>query len=104
MCASDKQTEDRPKSPSAAAIVDPSLQEVVQQEVEKPIEGSTTFAWEILGYHSTLVVSSFFILEYFLLSCRVLCFDLALLAESGQSSRGAGRVPSSDWRGYPADG
>ena len=73
MCASDKQTEDRPKSPSAAAIVDPSLQEVVQQEVEKPVEGLIVVAQEILGCHSTLVVSSFFfVLEYFLLCCRVL--------------------------------
>ena len=74
MCASDKQTEDRPKSPSAAAIVDPSLQEVVQQEVEKPVEGSTAFAGEILGYHSALVVSSFLVLEYFgLLVSSTLC-------------------------------
>ena len=72
--------------------------------MEEPVEGSTIVAREILGCHSALVVSSFFVLEYFLLSYRVLCFDLALLAESDQSSRGAGRVPSADYRGSPVDG
>lgn len=51
----DKQTEDQPKSPSAAAIVDSSLQEVVRQEVEKLVEGSTAFVQAILGCHSSLV-------------------------------------------------
>ena len=77
--------------------------DVPRQEVEKPVEGSTVVAREILDYHSALVVSTFFVLEYFLLRCRVLCLDLALLAESGQSSRGEGRVPSADWRRSPVD-
>ena len=55
----DKQTEDQSKNPSAVAIVDSSLQEVVQQEVERPVEGSAAFAQEILGCHSSLVVSDF---------------------------------------------
>ena len=59
LCITDKQAEDRPKSPSAAARVDPSLQEVLQQEVEKPVEGSAAFAREILGCHSSLIVSVF---------------------------------------------
>ena len=55
-CAfSDKQSEDRPKSPSAAANVDLGLWEVPQQEVES----STFVAQEILGCHSSLVVSVF---------------------------------------------
>ena len=49
----DKQSEDRPKSPSAAANVDLVLREVPQQEVES----STSVAQEILGCHSSLVVS-----------------------------------------------
>ena len=52
---SDKQSEDRPKSPSAAANVDLVLREVPQQEVES----STSVAQEILGCHSSLVVSVF---------------------------------------------
>ena len=55
-CAfSDKQSEDRPKSPSAAANVDLVLWEVPQQEVKS----STSVAQEILGCHSSLVVSVF---------------------------------------------
>ena len=56
---SDEQTEDRPDSPSAAAEVDPSLQEVPRHEVGKSIEGSTAIAQGILGCHSSLVVSDF---------------------------------------------
>ena len=56
---SDKQTGDRPKSPLPAANVDPIPLESLQQEVEKPVEGSTTVAQEILGYHSTLAVTGF---------------------------------------------
>ena len=52
---SDKQSEDRPKSPLAATNVDLVLQEVPQQEVES----STSVAQEILGCHSSLVVSVF---------------------------------------------
>ena len=61
-----------------------------QLEAEKATRESTGVAQGLLGCHSALVVSSFFVLEYFLLSYRVLCLDLALLAESGQSSHGAG--------------
>ena len=56
----------------AASNVDLIPLDVPRQEVEKPVEGSTVVAREILGCHSALVVSSFFVLEYFLLSCRVL--------------------------------
>ena len=56
---SDKRTEDRPKSPTPAANVDPIPLEPSQQEAEKPVEGSTAVAQEILGYHSALAVSSF---------------------------------------------
>ena len=56
---SDKPTGDRPKSPPPAANVDPIPLESLQQEVEKPVEGSTTVAQEILGYHSALAISSF---------------------------------------------
>ena len=59
LCFSDKQNEDQPKSPSAAANVDPSLPAVPRQEVEKSVEGSTAVAQEILGCHSALAVSSF---------------------------------------------
>ena len=58
---SDKQSEDRPKSPSAAANVDLVLREVPQQEVES----STSVAQEILGCHSSLVVSVFCTLVLF---------------------------------------
>ena len=61
---SDKQTEDRPESPVATSKVELSLQEVPQQEEEKSVEGSTAVAQGILGCHSALVVSDFFILEY----------------------------------------
>ena len=56
---SDKRTGDRPKCPPPAANVDPILLEPSQQEAEKPVEGSTALAQEILGYHSALAVSSF---------------------------------------------
>ena len=59
LCLSDKQNEDQPKSPSVVANVDPSLQEVPQQEVEKSVEGSTAIVWGILSCHSSLVVSDF---------------------------------------------
>ena len=100
----DKQAEDPPKSHVAAGNIDLIPLDVPRQEVGKLVEGSIVVAREILDFHSALVVSSFFVLECFLLSCRVICLDLALLAESGLTSRGAGRVPSADWRGYPADG
>ena len=87
---SDKQGEDRPKSPSAAANVGLVTLGVPQQEVEKLIGESAGVAQGILGCHSALVVSGFFVLEYFVFSCRVHCLDHALLAESGPKSRGAG--------------
>ena len=59
MCFSDKQNEDQPKSPSAAANVDLMLRETPQQEAEKLVEGSTTVAQGILGCHSALVVRDF---------------------------------------------
>ena len=87
---SDKQGEDRPKSPSAAANVGLVTLGVPQQEVEKLIGESAGVTHGILGCHSALVVSGFFVLEYFVCCCRVPCLDHALLAESGQTSRGAG--------------
>ena len=87
---SDKQSEDRPKSPSAAANVGLVTLEVSQQEVEKPVGESAGIAQGILGCHSALVVSGFFVLEYFVCSCRIPCLDHALLAESGQTSCRAG--------------
>ena len=101
MCALDKQAEDWLKSPSDAAIVDPSFQEVVWQEVEKPVE-RVDCAQEILGCHTSLVVSDFLfsnfccVIEYFVLI-------VLLLVGSGQTSRGTGRVPSSGWRGSLVD-
>ena len=77
---------------------------VPQQEVEKPAVESVGVAQGILGCHSALVVSGFFVLEYFVCCCRVPCLDHALLAESGQTSHRAGLVPSADWRGSPVDG
>ena len=56
---SDKRTGDRPKSPTPAANVDLIPLEPSQQEAEKPVEGSTTVAQEILGCHSALAVCSF---------------------------------------------
>ena len=99
----DKQAEDQPKSPGVTGNVDLITLDMPRRDVEKPVEGSAVMAREILGCHTTLVVSSFFVLECFLLSCRVICLDLALLAESGQSNRGAGRVPSAGWRRSPVD-
>ena len=63
---SDKRTGDQPKSPPPAANVDPIPLEPSQQEAEKPVEGSTTVAQEILGYHSTLAVSGFLCLSTFI--------------------------------------
>ena len=70
---SDKQAEDQPKSPVVAFSADLVVREMPQQEVEKSIEGSTAVAWEILGYHSVLAVSSFvfeymYFIEYFVLT------------------------------------
>ena len=73
---SDKQSEDRPKSPSAAANVDLVLREVPQQEVES----STSVAQEILGCHSSLVVSVF-CTRVLLLCYRVPCLDCVLLTD-----------------------
>ena len=87
---SDKQGEDRPKSPSAATNVGLVTLGVPQQEVEKPVGESAGVAQGILGCHSALVVSGFFVLEYFLCCCRVPCLDHALLAESGQTRCRAG--------------
>ena len=90
-CAfSDKQCEDRPKSPAAAVNVDLIPLGTPHLEAEKAARESTGVAQGILGCHSALVVSSFFVLEYFACCCRVLCLDHALFAESGQTSRGAG--------------
>ena len=66
MCFSDKQNGDRPKSPLPAANVDPIPLESLQQEVEKPVEGSTAVAQQILGCHSALAVSSFLCLSTFI--------------------------------------
>ena len=57
MYSSDKQSEDRPRSPSAAAQV--SL-EAPQHEVEKTVGESTVVARGILDCHSALAVSDFF--------------------------------------------
>ena len=62
----DKQGEDRPKSPSAAANAGLVTLGVPQQEVEKLIGESTGVDQGILGCHSALVVSGFF-------CTRVLC-------------------------------
>ena len=56
---SDKQSEDRPKSPSAVANVDLVPLETPQHEVEKAVGESTAVAQGILGCHSALVVSDF---------------------------------------------
>ena len=56
---SDKETEDQPKSSLVVPNVDPSLQEVPWQEVEKSVEGSTAVAQGILGCRSSFVVSIF---------------------------------------------
>ena len=54
--SSDKQSEDRPRSPSAAAQV--SL-EAPQHEVEKTVGESTVVARGILDCHSALAMSDF---------------------------------------------
>ena len=78
-CAfSDKQSKDRPKSPPATANVDLVLREVPQQEVES----STSVAQEILGCHSSLVVSGF-CTRVLLLCYRVPCLDCVLLIDFG---------------------
>ena len=59
LCFSNKQNENQPKSSLVVANVDPSLQEVPRQEVEKSVEGSTAVAQGILGCRSSLVVSIF---------------------------------------------
>ena len=59
MCFLDKQTGDRPESPPPAANVDLIPLDVPRQAAEKPVEGSTAVAQEILGCHSTLAVSGF---------------------------------------------
>ena len=56
---SEKQTEDQPRSPLAAANVNLVLLETPQQEVEKSVEGSTVVTQGILGCHSSIVVSIF---------------------------------------------
>ena len=56
---SDKRTEDRPKSPTPAANVDPIPLEPSQQEAEKSVGESTSVSQGILGCHSALVVSDF---------------------------------------------
>ena len=76
---SDKQTEDRPKSPVAASSVDPIPQEMPQQEVEKPTEGSTAVIRGILDCQSVLTVSA-------RLLCIVLsstCLDYVLVTGAG---------------------
>ena len=85
----DKQAEDPPKSPPSAANINLVPLESSQREAEKPVGESTVVAQGILSCHSALVVSSFLYSD-FLCCCRVLCLDHALLAESGQTSRGAG--------------
>ena len=74
---SDKQAEDRPKSPAAAGNVDLISLDMPRQEVEKPVEGSTAFAREILGCHSSLVVSDLLCSSNFYY--RVLCFYRAFV-------------------------
>ena len=69
---SDKHSEDRPKSPAAAVNVDLIPLGTPQLEAEKAARESTGVAQGILGCHSALVVSSFFVLEYFACRCRVL--------------------------------
>ena len=59
MYFSDKQTEDQPKSPSAAANVDLIPLETPQQEAEKLVGESTGVVQGILDCHSALVVSDF---------------------------------------------
>ena len=60
---SDKQAEDPPKSPAAAGNVDLIPLDVARQGVEKRVEGSTAVAQEILGCHSSLIVSVFLYLS-----------------------------------------
>ena len=60
LCFSDKQAEDQLKSPAAAANVDLIPLETPRQEVEKSVEASTAVAYEIVGCHSSLAVSSLY--------------------------------------------
>ena len=76
MCNSDKRIEDRPKSPPPAANVDLITLETPQWEAEEMIGGSTGVAQGILGCRSTLVVSSFFVLEY---SCVVVEYFILVM-------------------------
>ena len=57
MCFSGKRTEEQPESPPTANT-DLIPLDVPRKEVEKPVEGSTAVAQEILGCHSTPAVSS----------------------------------------------
>lgn len=100
MYISDKQAEDQPTSPWAAATVDLVPLETSQQ---KAIVESAGVAQGILGCHSALVVSAFLNSGTFVeLSSTFV--DHVLLAGSGQTSRRASRVLSAGWGGYPADG
>ena len=79
LCFSDKQNEDQPKSPSAAANVDLIPLETPRQEVEKSVGEKTAVAQGILGCHAALVVSNFLYSG----TCRLLCLDSFLVAGSG---------------------
>ena len=71
---SDKQAEDRPKSPAAASTIDRVLQETPQQEVDKSTKGATATTRGILNCQTVLVVGSL-VLEYsyFLSSSYLTC-------------------------------
>ena len=86
LCFSDKQNEDQPKSPSAAANVDLMLRETPQQEAEKSVGESTAVARGILGCHSALVVSDLLYLSTFIVFVEY-SDDFVLLIGSGQTSR-----------------
>jgi hypothetical protein len=81
LCFLDKQTEDRPGSPAAASKVELSSQETPRQEVERPIEGLTVVAREILGCHYILAVSNFYT-RVLVLICRVLCLYCSFVTGS----------------------
>ena len=83
---SDKQSEDRPKSPSAAANVDLIPLETPHQEVEKPVGESTAVVRGILGCHSALVVSDLLYFSTFVVFVEY-SDDFVLLIGSGQTSR-----------------
>ena len=68
---SDKQAEDRPKSPAAASNVDLFPQETSRREAEKPIKGSIAVIRGILDCQSVLAVSArvlCLVVEYFILT------------------------------------